>query len=69
LGEAVSPGLDLGRIRQELRELELPDEVIRPHAEARSTGDQLKDWYAALDELRGKYIRDYISAMTQRHNL
>lgn len=67
--KAGRPVLDLERVREELRVIELPDEEIRPRAAARNSGHAVADWYAAVHELRQAYSDYYLGALAKRFGI
>ena len=60
----VRPRVD--RLAADYLSISLPDEMIRPGALARSTGDQEADWKTSTDELRDRYVDGYRRIVEQR---
>jgi hypothetical protein len=63
------PDLSIKRIEQELDAVEFEDEVIRPAAQRLGSGDQVRDWYCALDDIRRSYRESYLIAIAKRFGL
>jgi hypothetical protein len=67
--KAIRPNLALDHIEQELAAIEFEDEVIRPGAEERSSGNELADWYDSLAALRSSYAGHYLPVIANRFGL
>jgi hypothetical protein len=57
------PGIET--VREVIHKLAFPDEVVRPKAYAKSTGDQLKDWHEAENTLRHDYCEAFVGRLAQ----
>src|SRR5262249_25422481 len=63
---AAKPVISSEQITAEVGDATFEDEVIRPGAARRSSGDVYGDWCASLNELREAYLRHYLPVVTQR---
>jgi hypothetical protein len=63
------PTFFIHEIETEMDLIQLDDEVVAPLAHNLSTGDQIRDWYSALRQLRRHYAETYIPALKKRVGL
>ena len=67
--KGVPPRLQVEKIRAELRGLKFSEEMVRPIAYCSGTGECVRDWYQAVDDIRLHYDGKYLSELGKRFGL